>query len=345
MTRCLLRALVVGLLGFSLPEGRAEPAKTLQADAASAKALTAAKQRYGPSDPKLLPMLASLAQQRFEDADIAAATALRRRALKIAIANNGSLSAPAAEAMAALAHLYIELRRYLDAEPLAIAAENVLSARPGGSAEAMAPVLADRARIALARGDTVDARNWAKHAVAIDDKTRGAPRSSRLRVLGAALVAEGRFADGERVLGRALALDRTGGDRLAVARSLAQLSKAYMRQQRFAAALPLIEEATAIDQARLGPTHPLIAEDLHDLGSIYLATGRPADAAIVFRAAKSLLERGWGRGTRTLAYVELALARAEHVLGHKDKSQSLFDAARHILNATQDEERDRERRA
>jgi tetratricopeptide (TPR) repeat protein len=324
---------------------RADPPPQQETGAGLARSLAAAEQRLGPADPNLLPILASLAQLRFEDADIAEATALRRRSLRIAITAYGSLSVSAAEAMAALAHLDIDLRRYLDAEPLVIAAGNVLSARLAADDSAMAPVLADRARIALAQGDKNRARKWAEEAVAIDDKSLGAPRGDRLRVLGAVLMAEERFDDCERILRQALALDRAGGDRLATARSLAQLATAYLRQKRFAEALPLIEEATSIDQHRLGATHPLIAEDFHDLGLIYLATGRAADAAKAFRTAIDLLARGAGRGTPTLAYIELDLAHAEHTLGHEDKAQSLFGDARHILNTAEDEERERERRA
>jgi len=309
-----------------------------------AQSLAAEEQRRGPADPNLLPILAPLAQLRFEDADIAEATALRRRALKIAIAAYGNYSVPAAEAMAALAGLYIGLHRYLDAEPLAIAANNVLSARRGGEGAEMAAVLADRARIDLARGEVSGARKWAEAAVAIDVKASEAPRSDRLRVLGAVLAAERQFDASERILHRALALDRASGDRLAIARSLAQLAKAYIRQSRFTEALPLIEEATLIDQQRLGATHPLIAEDFHDVGLIYLATNRSADAAKAFRTAIEVLDRGVGRRTPTLAYVELDLARAEHALGHDDKAQPLFSDARRILNLAEDEERERQRR-
>lgn len=337
--------LAATILGLSSPPARADPPAPQVSSAVLSKCLAAAEQQLGRSDPKLLPMLASLARLRFQDADMAASMALRRRSLKIAIAAYGSQSVPAAEAMAALAHLYIELRRYLDAEPLAIAADNVLSARPGGAGSPLAAVLADRARIALARGDNGDARQWAEAAIAIDDKSAGAARSDRLRVLGAVLMSEGRFAESERVLRQALVLDQAGGDRLATARSLAQFGKAYLRQKRYAEALPLAEEAAAIDQQQLGTTHPLIAEDFHDIGSIYLATGRAADAAMAFRTAIGLLERGAGRDTPTLAYIELDLARAEHLLGHEDKAQSLFGAAHRILNSARDEERERQSRA
>ena len=330
---------------FLVPHLRADPSSLApeNTSAALARSLAAEEQRLGPANPNLLRILAPLAQLRFEDADIAGATALRRRALKIAIAAYGNSSVPAAEAMAALGRLYIDLRRYLDAEPLAIAADDVLSSKLGAEGAAKAAVLADRARIALARGELSHAQKWAAAAVAADAKIGKAPHGDRLRVLGAAFAAQGRFADSERLLRQALAVDRPAGDRLATARDLAQLAKAYIRQKRFSEALPLIEEATLIDQQRLGATHPLIAEDFHDIGLIYLADNRAANAARAFRNAIRVLNRGAGRGTPTLAYVELDLARAEHALSHEDKAQSLFSDARRILNIAQDEERERQR--
>ena len=338
---------VVGLTFLLMaPAPKADPPASAQPDksAALTRSLAVAEKRLGPGNPNLLPILAPLAQLRFESADITEATALRRRALKIAIAAYGASSVPAAEAMASLARLYIDLRRYLDAEPLVIAADNVLSARVGAEDPAIAAVLADRSRIALAQGDKNRARQWAEQAVAIDGKIGGAPRTDRLRALGAVLAAEGRFDESEHILLKAVALDRADGDQLATARSLSQLANAYMRQKRFAQALPLVEEATAIDQQRLGATHPLIAEDFHDLGLIYLATDRPVDAIRAFHTAMDVLDRGAGRRTPALAYIELDLARAEHTLGHEDKAQSLFRDARHILNTAEDEERERQRR-
>ena len=325
----------------------AEAASSNQADSSSvlARSLATTERRLGATAPELLPILAPLAQLRFEQADFAEATALRRRSLKIAIAAYGVASGPAAETMAALARLYIELRRYLDAEPLAIAATNVLRDRFGDANPALAPVLADRARIALARGDRDRARKWAQQAVEIDKKSSGAPQSDRLRVLGSVLAVESKFDDAQRALRQALALDRAKGDKLATARSLARLADADLRQKRYAEALPLIEEAAWIDQNHLGAAHPLIAEEFHDLGLIYLATKRPADAAKAFRTAIDVLDRGAGRDTPAQAYIMLDLSRAEHAVGHERKAQSLFDNARRILNAAEDEERDRQREA
>jgi tetratricopeptide (TPR) repeat protein len=340
-----LAAAALVFMAAARPGAAAAPSAQADASAVLVRTLATTERHLGPTAPELLSILAPLAELRFERAEFAEAAALRRRSLKIAIADFGNRSVPAAEAMAALARLYIELRRYLDAEPLTIAAADILRDRLGEANPALAAVMADRARIALARGDDADAQKWAEQARAIDQKSRRASQSGSLRVLGAVLSAESKFDDSEHVLRQALALDRAKGDRLAAARSLAQLGNVFLRQKRFAEALLPIEEAASIDQDRLAATHPLIAEDFHDLGLVYLATNRPGDAAKAFHTAIDVLERGAGRDTPTLAYVQLDLARAEHALGREEKAQSLFNDARRILNGAEDEERERQRQA
>ncbi len=304
---------------------------------ALSRALAAAEERVGPAHPDLLAILAPLAELRFRDADITRATEMRRRSLRIAVDAFGSSSVPAAEAMVALASLYIELRRYLDAEPLLIAARAALTG------PASAPVLSRLARVALARGDKDCARSWAEQALAIDEGNQASARSERLRTLGAVFAAEEQFEQSERILRQALAIDREDKDELAAARSLSGLAHAYLRQKRYAGALPLVQEAMLLPQAQLAATHPLLAEDLHDLGLVYLETKRTADAQKAFRAAINLLDRGAGRETPQVAYIELDLARAAHEQGREEEAASLFADARRILNIAEDEERERER--
>lgn len=339
-------AAVVGAALACLAAFHAQADPRADAIAGLSRSLAAAEQRLGAASPDLLPILRPLARQHFENADFAEAVALRRRSLKIALDAFGDSSALAAEAMTALALLYIELQRYLDAEPLLIAAGNALTDELGADDPAMAPALTGRSAIALARGDKGCALKWAERAVAIDEKNELKQQSGPLRAQGAALAARERYRESEKVLRRALALDRAGEgeDGLATARSLAQLGNAYLRQKRFAEALPLLEDAARIDQSRLGPTHPRIADDFYSIGVAYLETGRAAAAARVFRYAIGLADRGTGRDTPGAAYLRLALARAEHRLGRDDEARTLFAEAQRILAAATDDERRRERR-
>jgi tetratricopeptide (TPR) repeat protein len=311
--------------------------------AALSTSLAEAERRLGPVDPQLLAILDPLAQLQYRAAKIDRATELRRRALKIAVGAFGNESVPAARAMIALARLYIERQRYLDAEPLLIAAGNTLRGERHTESETLADILTGRAAIDLAEGRHKCARKLAEEAVAIGAHDNSVTHRRAMRLLGTVLANDGEFATSENTLRRVLALDRSANDGLGSARSLAALGNAYLRQKRFAEALPLLEQAAEIDQSRLGPTHPVIADDLYGVGLADLGLGRSAEGRTVLRAAVDLLNRGAGRGTPALAYVELALARADRQAGHNKEAQSRFADAQRILNAAADEDRERER--
>jgi tetratricopeptide (TPR) repeat protein len=307
-------------------------------------ALAAGESRFGKTSPDLLPVLDELARAQAQGGALGEAAGLRRRALDIALAASGCDSPRAAEAMAAVAALDIERRRYLDAEPLLIVAASVLADRDGADDPALATIFAGLARIALARGENEPALAWATRALAI---ARHSPRlrsTEPLRTLGAVLTSEGRFEEAERVLTEALAQDRKqhGMDGVETARSLAQLGNLYLRQGRAGDALPLFEEVAAIDQSRLGASHPTIADDLHDLGLAYDALHR-AEARATFAAAIKILESGAGRETPRVAYAEIELSRLYRQAGDDAAAEAAFNDARRILNKAEAEEHKRER--
>lgn len=343
----LLRLVGLGCLCLIIVASSALPG---QADKAAVERLTrvlaAAEEQDGKASPRLLPVIAELAEAQSRDGALAGAAALRRRALDIAVAAYGSGSPRAATAMVALALLDIERQRYLDAEPLLIIARRVSAS--GGEIDdpTRATIFTGLARIALARGDTSPAEAWARRAVEVARRHPHTDSAAPLRALGAVLTAEARFADAERVLDAALAEDRrrSGDDAPETARSLAQLAHLYLRQEKPRAALPLIEEATAIDQRRLGPAHPLIADDLHDLGLVYDGLHRPDAARRAFLAAIALLERGAGRETPRVAYAQIELSRLYREAGDDAAADAAFRDARRILNKAEAEEHRRERK-
>jgi tetratricopeptide (TPR) repeat protein len=338
---------IAGLVGFSLivlgtaPTGCADESTV----ARLTHALAAGEARDGQASPYLLPVLEELAQAQLQGGALGEAAALRRRALDIAVAVFGCDSASAAAAMAALALVDIERRRYLDAEPLLIVAASVLAERAAADHPATATIFAGLARIALARGDTKPAETWATNALAIARRNPHGRSAEPLRTLGAVLAAEGRFAEAEQVLTEALAQDKKqhGADGIDTARSLSQLGNLYLRQGRTKDALPLLDEAAAIDQTRLGPTHPAIADDLHDLGLAYSALNRGKEARAAFNTAIDILERGAGKETPRVAYAELELSRLYRQAGDEAAAEAAFRDARRILNKEEAEEHKRER--
>lgn len=305
-----------------------------------------AERTTGDADtPALLMSLEATAQDRQRAGDLARVAALRRRALRIALAAFGDASPATAQAVAKLAWAHIDRRHWLDAEPLLIVAARML---PEAQEDALGgAIFAGLARVALARGDADAALAWAGRAVASARRDPLHASAEPLRAFGAALAARKRFEKARRILDDALALDRQrhGPEAAETARSLSQLGNLYLRWGRPEAALPPLQHAAAIDQRRLGPAHPFIADDLHDLGLAYDALNRPERARRMFLAALAVLKRGAGRGTPRAAYAELALGRVERRLGSVMAAETAFRDARRILNAAEAEERRRERRA
>jgi len=336
-------AVILGLLAVAAATRGADAADGRSA-AGLSKSLAIEESRNGAASPHLLPLLDRLAGAQFDDGALGEAAESRRRALKIALRAYGGASSNAANAMTALADVEILRHRYVDAEPLLTAALLTLEARLGSDNAALAGPFAALARVALARGDLPAAEAWATRANTIVGR-RPAVASEPLRVLGAVYAAEDRFDDGAGVLRAAIARDRQfhGAFSLESARTLAQLANLLLRAQRFDEALPLIEQAIAIDQARLGPTHPLIADDFADLGLIYAGLGRDADASNALYFAIDLLERGAGEESARLGYAELQIAPILRRLGKNDDAQVAFKDAKRILDAAANDERQRER--
>jgi tetratricopeptide (TPR) repeat protein len=342
--------LAVGLLTAAAIHAAA--AATRAADAGDArsvagltKSIAIEESRSGAASPHLLPLLDRLAGVQVDDGALAEAAASRRRALKIAMRAYGGDSTNAANAMVGLADVQIMRHRYAEAEPLLITAVPLLERRLGANSPVLAAPLAGLARVALARGDLPTAEAWANKANAGGARRPAQISSEGLRVLGAVYAAENRFDDSERVLREAITRDgkaRTVNG-FELARSLAQLGNLLLRAGRFEDALPVIEQTIAIDQERLGGTHPLIADDFADLGLIYAGLGRDGAAADALYFAIDLLERGSSEESARLGYLEIEIAPILRRLGQKDDADAAFKDGKRILDSAAEEERDRER--
>ena len=310
------------------------------------RALAAEAAQEGADSPYLLPLLEQLAAAQFREGDLAEATEAHRRMLKIAIAAFGTEATTTAEAMTSLAAIEIERQRYFDAEPLLIVARNILTAQLGAESQALIPVLTGLARIALARGEVAVAKVDAERAAGLMAANKFPRSSEPLRVLGAVYAAERRFEAGIAELKQAIAFDRAkpDPDNIETARSLAELGDLYLRAGEYTEALAHLEEAAAIDQERLGPYHPVLADDFHDIAIAYDGLKEPGRARDILLAAINVLEHGSGKNSPRLAFALLELSRVYRQL-HKDAAaDAAFARARSLLDAAEDEDRRRERR-
>jgi Tetratricopeptide repeat len=108
--------------------------------------------------------------------------------------------------------------------------------------------------------------------------------------------------------------------------------------------LPLIQQAVAIDQAKLGAAHPLIADDLFDLGLAYDGLKRTAEARRALATALDVLRHGDGRDTPRVAYIDMELARIDRQDGNEADAEAASRDAKRILHKAEEEEHRRERR-
>ena len=308
------------------------------------RAIVAEEGRAGTTSPHLLPLLDQLAGALFDNGALAEAAESRQRALNIAIAAYGHSSPNVAKAMTALAEIDIMRLRYLDAEPLLTVAVADLSERLGAKNPALAEPLAALARVAVAHGefDRGELLAGRAHAVAARDPGHSA---EALRALGSAYAGEKRFAEGEAVLRQAVALDLQvyGETGLETARSLAMLANLLLRAKRFDEALLPAEQALVIDQARLGSTHPLIADDFCDLGLIYAGLKRYEDATTTLAYAMGLLVKAGARDSSRFAYAELDLAGVLRTMGYDKAGDVCLADAKRILDKAEEDDRQRER--
>ena len=200
-------AVALGLL-TAVAGARAANAADAHSVMGLAKSVAIEESRSGAASPHLLPLLDRLAGAQFDDGALGEAAASRRRALKIALRTYGNQSPNTALAMVALARVELLRHRYVEAEPLLIAAMPAFEARYGADSPALAEPLAGLARIAVARGDLPAGESWANRANAIAARHPTMASSEPLRALGAVYAAEDRFNDSERVLRAAIAEDR-----------------------------------------------------------------------------------------------------------------------------------------
>ena len=108
--------------------------------------------------------------------------------------------------------------------------------------------------------------------------------------------AEGKYADAEPLLERALAINEKalGAGHPRVAQTLNNLALLYEAQGKYADTESLLERALAISENALGAGHPRVAKRLTSLALIYQAQGKHAEAEPLFKRALSIVGKALG---------------------------------------------------
>ncbi len=151
-----------------------------------------------------------------------------------------------------------------------------------------------------------DLRNWpaldplTPHALAVaraaDEADIAEPTGRLFNDLGSLLMVQGRYAEAEPLIRRALAIDEQGygPDHPKVGRDLNNLANLLQNRNRLAEAEPLYRRALAINETSFGPNHPIVAIGLNNLAQLFQDTHRLAEAEPLMRRALTLTAESYG---------------------------------------------------
>jgi tetratricopeptide (TPR) repeat protein len=193
-----------------------------------------------------------------------------------------------------------------------------------------ANALARRGAIEIARGAYAVAVRWARRALRLAERLETDDVISAAMLLGVACKHAGRFDEAARAYARvdALAGDRASEVRAALLHNLGGLAHA---RGRFAQGERLARRGLAMREALLGGQHLAVAEDLAALAPLLDARGRDREAASAFRRALRLLVRWLGPGHAEVGLLTANLAALEHRRGRHRQAERGYREALRIL--------------
>jgi len=220
----------------------------------------------------------------------------------------------------------------------------------------------ERARQALARGDTAEAERLFEQGLG-QDKARAAEAAFQLgqlaesridyasakKYFGEAIKLQpenaqylnaagfmaytlGQYEEAQPLLEQALAIRKKalGPEHPDVATTLRNLAELYGVQGQYAKAEPLDQQALAIDKKALGPEHPSVASDLNNLAVLYKTQGQYAKAEPLLQQALAINKKSLGPEHPDVAASLNNLAVLYSDQGQYRKAETLYQQALEI---------------
>ncbi|MBI5716268.1 MAG: tetratricopeptide repeat protein [Burkholderiales bacterium] len=317
------------------------------------------RQRLGAAHPATLSSMGNLAYLlaalgRFDEA-----LALAREALETATRALGPDAPAVGSGLLRLAYIHQQRGEYAEALPLARSALAQREAQRGAGHPDTAVALNNLAELHAAMGDYGAALALHRRALQVREASFGAKHpetASGLNNLASLYQALGQAALAEPLLERALAIHREayGPDHAETARSLNNLGHLLAAKGAAKAAAKgaakgpakgaakkgaadqmrakaLFEQALAIQQKALGPTHPTLAVTLNNLAGVLEDLKRAREALPLHERALALRERGFGARHPSVALSLNNLAALHDTLGQPARALPLYRRALAIL--------------
>lgn len=176
-----------------------------------------------------------------------------------------------------IGRVYISLGRHREA--IDVLNEAVRLGKESGQGIGLSEAYATLARAEHLSGEPGIAFEHMEESLHLDESS-GIKSGSRLNLQGYILMASGRYAEAEDVLGRALRINASKDDALETANSYRGLAEIRMRSGPGAEALIFYEKAYMLDL--VAGDSAKIAADLMKMAELNLKEGRPSQAVFLF---------------------------------------------------------------
>ncbi len=313
------------------------------------RVLAMRERTFGPDHPTIASTLNNIAGVVLDKGDIAEASRDDERALAIREKAYPPGHRYIAQSLNNLAGVRQSQGREAEARRLYERAEAIRVAALGPDHPETLTTRINLALVAVNQKDTATAKRLLEAVIPVATRLYGENHMKvayAWRNLGLAYLEEKNWPKAEEAFSRALAIRRRqGGDPPEVAETLLNLGDVRIGQRRHADAIPLLEEARAVDERVRGPKSRFRIEILPSLGEAYLGAGRVAQAvAVLERAAAAADERPAAESTRS--HIRFVLARALWASGGaraRGRALALARAARDALAADPESRDERER--
>ena len=172
----------------------------------------------------------------------------------------------------------------------------------------------ERARQALARGDTAEAERLFEQALG-HDKAHAATAAYQLGQLAESRID---YAGAAKHYGEAVKLQPRNPEYLGAAGNMARTLGQYDEAQ------PLLVQALAIRQKALGPEHPDVAQSLNNLARLHRAQGQYAKAEPLYHQSLAIMKKALGPEHTDVADGLNNLSALYHAQGEYAKAEPLF---------------------
>jgi tetratricopeptide (TPR) repeat protein len=278
-----------------------------KAEAAYLAALEEWKDAPGEQRATVLSDLGVLyaATGRFGDAE-----RVHREALAIRVGLLGPRTAAVASTLTHLAKLYRLAGRLSEAEETAHKALGILRQIPAGADVILADALQTRASIAVQQEKDWDSVNaWISESIELRERRSEAQpgMAPALILQGQAFLKQGRFADSEKSLGRAIELlERGPRDHLAVAYN--NLAQTYKLSRRYGDADRCYRKSLSLLKPAVGASHPRYALVELNMADLFRVQQKLFAAEKMYRQALAVLSEHYGPADANVRAAERGLA-------------------------------------